>query len=84
MAEITVTKKHESVGLGDRDIVIANCASLATGATWTTGLGSVDSLFCTGQTEAQAYTWTATLGVVTFTVTAGPLLNVCLMAIGSM
>jgi hypothetical protein len=82
MAAITVTKRNEASGLGNVTQVTANCASLDTGSTWDTGLGSVDSLFVCGQSNLQDYTWTASGGIITFTVTAGPLLNVCLMAVG--
>lgn len=82
MAEITVTKRHEA-SWGDRAVVTANCASLATGSTWDTKLGSVDSVFVSGQGNAMDYSYTASGGILTFTVTSGPLVNVCLMAIGN-
>lgn len=83
MAEITVTKRNEAAGLGNKHIVTANCASLATGSTWDTGLGSIDSLFVSGQNNTQDFEWSASGGIITFTVTAGPLVNVCLMAVGN-
>ena len=81
MAEITVTKRNEC-SVGNKTRVVANCASLATGSTWDSGLGSGESLIVSGQGNAQDFTWSASGGIITFTVTAGPLLNVTLEAIG--
>lgn len=83
MAAITVTKDNEAAGIGNLPVKTATCASIADGDTWETGLGGVSQLFVGGMTEPQAVTWTASGGTVTFAVTAGPLLNVDLMAIGS-
>lgn len=82
MAEITVTARNEA-SWGNKTAVTAECASLATGSTWDTGLGSVDSLFVSGQLTTQDYTYTKSGGIITFTVTAGPLVNVSLLALGN-
>ena len=82
MAEITVTKENLAAGMGNLPVKTASCASLATGSTWITGLSKVNQVFFSNLTEAQAITWTESAGTVTFTVTAGPVLNCDLMAIG--
>ncbi len=84
MAAITVTKDNLASGMGNLPILTATCASIADAATWVTGLSKVNQLFVGGMTESQAVTWTQSAGTVTFAVTAGPLLNVDLMAIGEL
>lgn len=82
MAEITVTKRNEA-SWGNKTAVTANCASLANTNTWDTKLGSVDSVFVSGFTKDQDYTYTVSGGVLTFAVTAGPLVDVSLLALGN-
>jgi hypothetical protein len=82
MANITVTKANQASGMGNLAVVTASCASIATGSTWVTGLSKVNQLFVSGMGEAMAYTYTESSGTVTFTVTAGPLTTVDLMAVG--
>lgn len=82
MAEITVTKRNQASGLANLPVVVAECASLADGDTWDTQLSSVDHVFISGQGASQAFTYTVSGGTITFAVTAGPLVNVSLMAIG--
>lgn len=82
MAAITVTNLNNAAGAGNLQIVTASCASVATGSTWDTGLSKVLQVFVSGFAETMAETHAKSGGTVTFTVTAGPLLNVDLMAIG--
>ena len=84
MSEITVTKDNLASGMGNLPVKTATCASITTGDTWVTGLSKVNQIFVGGMTEAQAVTWTQSNGTVTFTITAGPLLNVDLMAVGEL
>jgi hypothetical protein len=82
MAEITVTSRNQASGLGNLPVVVAECASITDGDTWATGLASVAHLFVSGEGASMAYTWSESGGTITFAVTAGPLTNVSLMAIG--
>lgn len=82
MAEITTTKLNSAAGLGNKMVVTASCASIANADTWPTGLGTVEQVFVSNMTETQAVVSAKSGGTVTFTVTAGPIVNADLMAIG--
>jgi hypothetical protein len=80
----TLTKDNLAVGQGNKQSLIGTVASLATGSTLETGMSKVTQVFVSGMTEPQAVTWTQSDGTITFTVTAGPLLNVDLLIYGDM
>jgi hypothetical protein len=84
MGVLTLTKDNLAVGQGNKQSLLGTIASLATGDTLATGLGKVTQVFVSGMTEPQSVVWTQSDGTITFTVVAGPLLNVDLLIFGDM
>jgi hypothetical protein len=81
MADITVTARNQC-SWGNKSVVTATCASVATAATWPTGLGKVEQLFMQPD-RGLTWTWTQAAGVVTFTIGSGPITTCSLEAIGT-
>lgn len=77
---ITVTNRNEC-SYGNKMIVSGSCVSVATGSVWDTGLGKVDQVFMQPDLGL-TWSWSQAAGRVTFTIGAGPLSNVSLLAIG--
>jgi hypothetical protein len=84
MGALTLTKDNLAVGQGNKQSLLGTIASIADGDTLATGLSKVSQVFVGGMTESQAVIWTESSGTITFTVTAGPLLNVDLLIFGDM
>jgi hypothetical protein len=84
MSALTLTKDNLAVGQGNRQSLVGSIASIADGDTLVTGLSTVTQVLLSGLTEPQSIVWTQSDGTITFTVVAGPALNIDLLVFGDM